>query len=92
MPPVKRWSVDLYRSVGIIPLEYNMFGTPSISILTDVISGLTNFSESLVPATEGAVNENSKPVIERRGTLTFSLITLSFDLENVKVLWRNTFS
>ena len=92
MSHVKRWSIDLYRSVGIIPLEYNMFGTPSISILTDVISGLTNFSESLVPATEGAVNKNSKPVMDRRGTLTCSLITLSFGLENVKVLWRNRFS
>ena len=69
-----------------------MFRTPSISILTDVISGLTNFSESPVPATEGAVNKKSKPVIERRGTLTGSLITLSFGLENVKVLCRNTFS
>ena len=89
---MKRWSIDLYRLVEIIPLEYNMFGTPSISILTDVISGLTNFSESLVPVTEGGVNKNSKPFIEHRGTLTCSLITLSFDLENVKVLLHNTFS
>ena len=63
-----------------------MFGTPSISILTDVISGLTNFSESLVPAVKGAVNKNSKPVMDRRGMLTCSLITLSLGLEIVKVL------
>ena len=50
-----------------------MFGTPSISVLTDVISGLTNFSESHVPVTEGAVNKNSKPIIERRGALTCSI-------------------
>ena len=64
-----------------------MPGTPSIFILTDFISGFTNFSESLSPAVGFSVKSNSIPVIDLLGTLICSLITLSFGFENVKFLW-----
>ena len=40
-----------------------MFGTPSIFILTDFISGFTNFSESLSPA----VGFSVKVIVFRHG-------------------------
>ena len=59
---------------------------------TEVIFGLTNFSECRSPAEDSSVKRHNIPVIERLGMFTCSLITVSVAFEILNVLWRTIFS
>ena len=60
--------------------------------ITEVILGLTNFSESRVPAEDSSVKRHNILVIERLGMFTCSLITVSVSFKILNVLWRTILS
>ena len=83
---------DFQKSDGSMPFENNLFGTPSMLKFTEVIFGLTKFSESRLPTDYSSVKRHNIPVIECLGMLTCSLIIASVAFEILNVLWRTIFS